>query len=96
MKRTCHAMRLGDEARAQARRRLQSVRGHVDGVLRMLDDDSAYCVDVLTQLKAVSGALEKVSALILQSHLRAHVVTASERGDADAMVSELMEVLKYR
>ena len=62
----------------------------------MLEDDSVYCVDALKQIKAVHGALEKVSGLVMRSHLKDHVVTAKERGDADEIVDELMEVLKYR
>lgn len=82
--------------REDARRRLLSVKGHVEGILRMLEDDHVYCVDVLKQVKAVDGALGKVSTLILQSHLKHHVVTAHERGDEDRIVGELMELLKYR
>ena len=95
---TCCAggLRLDPEVREDARRRLLSVRGHVEGVLRMLEDDKVYCVDVLKQLKAVAGALDKVGNLVLQSHLKHHVVTAHERGDEDQIVQELMELLKYR
>jgi len=89
-------LRLDPAVRADARRRLLSVRGHVEGILRMLEDDTVYCVDVLKQVKAVDGALDKVGALILQSHLRRHVVTAHERGDEDRIVDELLELLKYR
>ena len=62
----------------------------------MLEDDSIYCVDILKQIKAVDGALDKVGELVLKSHLRDHVVTAHERGDVGEIVEELMEVLKYR
>lgn len=62
----------------------------------MLEDESVYCVDVLKQIKAVNGALDKVGELILKSHLEHHVVTAHERGDMSQIVDELMEVLKYR
>jgi DNA-binding FrmR family transcriptional regulator len=89
-------LRLDPEVREDARRRLLSVRGHVEGILRMLEDDTVYCVDVLKQVKAVDGALDKVGALILQSHLRRHVVTAHERGDEERIVGELLELLKYR
>ena len=64
--------------------------------MRMLEDESTYCVDALKQIKAVTGALDKVGALVLQSHLKDHVVTAAQRGDVDQIVAELMEVLKYR
>jgi len=91
-----HGLKLDATARTDARRRLLSVKGHVEGILRMLDDEKVYCVDVLKQMKAVEGALAKVGSLVLQSHLRNHVVTAHERGDEDRIVDELMEILKYR
>ena len=97
MKRSrCHGLRLDPGTRGDTQRRLLSIKGHVEGVLRMLQDEKVYCVDVLKQIKAVNGALDKVGALVLRSHLRDHVVTAHERGDTDEIVDELMEVLKYR
>lgn len=92
----CCELRLDPAVRESARRRLLSVKGHVEGVLRMLENDSVYCVDVLKQLKAVDGALNKIGDLVLRSHLENHVVTAQERGDEGRVVEELMEILKYR
>lgn len=91
-----HSLHLASTTREDARRRLLSIKGHVEGILRMLEDESVYCVDILKQVKAVDGALDKVGDLVLRSHLKDHVVTARERGDADERVDELMEVLKYR
>ena len=92
----CHGLRLDPPVREDARRRLLSVKGNVEGSLRMLENGQVYCVDVLKQIKAVDGALNKIGDLILKSHLRSHVVTAHERGDEDRVVDELMEILKYR
>lgn len=92
----CHGLHLDPRTRDDARRRLLSIKGHVEGILRMLEDETVYCVDALKQIKAVNGALDKVGELVLRSHLHDHVVTAQERGDADEIVAELMEVLKYR
>ena len=91
-----HGLRLDPQAREDAGRRLLSIKGHVDGILRMLGDETVYCVDVLKQIKAVNGALDKVGNIVLRSHLEDHVVTAHERGDTAQIVEELMEVLKYR
>ena len=91
-----HGLRLDPEAREDARRRLLSIKGHVEGILRMLEDDTVYCVDALKQIKAVNGALDKVGGIVLRSHLQDHVVTAHQRGDTAQIVDELMEVLKYR
>jgi CsoR family transcriptional regulator, copper-sensing transcriptional repressor len=91
-----HCLHLDQETRLEAARRLKSARGHLEGILRMLDDPSVYCVDILKQLSAVQGALSKTSEKVLQSHIRDHVVTAAQRGDTDKIVEELMEALKYR
>jgi DNA-binding FrmR family transcriptional regulator len=93
----CHqGLQLDTEVRKDAQRRLASVKGHVEGVLRMLEDEKVYCVDVLKQIKAIDGALGKVGGLILRSHLANHVVTSHARGDEGQIVEELMEILKYR
>jgi DNA-binding FrmR family transcriptional regulator len=91
-----NGLRLDPTVRENARRRLLSVKGHVEGILRMLEDETVYCGDVLKQIKAVDGALDKIGNLVLQSHLKHHVVTAHERGDEDRILDELMEILKYR
>ena len=87
---------LDPAVRDDARSRLRSIRGHVEGILRMLERDDVYCVDALKQIKAVNGALAKTGDMILRCHLKHHVVTAHERGDDEAIVAELMDILKYR
>lgn len=89
-------LHLNPEVRVDVVRRLKSSRGHLDGIVRMLEDPGVYCVDVLNQVKAVQGALARVNEAVLRSHIRDHVITASQRGDADQIVEELMTALKYR
>ena len=92
----CHGLKLDEKVRVGVRNRLLSVKGHVEGIMNMLEKESIYCVDVLKQIKAVAGALDKVGEVVLRSHLKDHVVTAAQRGDVDQIVDELTEVLKYR
>lgn len=89
-------LHLNDETRADAQLRLKSAKGHLEGILRMLEKPETYCVDVLKQIKAVQGALSKVNQAVLKAHIRDHVATASQRGDTEAIVDELMEALKYQ
>lgn len=89
-------LHLDDDTRRDAVRRLKGARGHLEGVLRMLDDPNVYCVDVMKQLSAVQGAISKVNEKVLRSHIRDHVSTAILRGDTEQIVDELMEALKYR
>ncbi|MEM6428958.1 MAG: metal-sensitive transcriptional regulator [Deinococcota bacterium] len=88
-------LHLDDNVRQDASLRLKSAKGHLEGILRMLDDPNIYCVDVLKQIKAVQGALNKVGDKVLRAHIRDHVATAAQRGDTEQITDELMEALKY-
>lgn len=87
---------MPEDARKRARRRLSIARGHLDSIVRMLDDPEVYCVDVLRQIKAVQGALSGAGDVVLRGHLEAHVATSAGRGDSVEMVEEVMEALRYR
>ncbi len=89
-------LHLDPETRKDAVLRLKSAKGHLEGILRMLGDESVYCVDVMKQLSAVQGALTKVNDKVLRAHVRDHVSTAILRGDTEHIVDELMEALKYK
>jgi len=86
---------MPEDSRKRASRRLAIARGHVESIIRMLDDPEIYCMDVLRQIKAVQGALSGAGEVVLRGHLEAHVSTAHERGDANELIEELMEALKY-
>lgn len=87
---------MPESARKVVARRLAIAKGHLQSILHALEKHDAYCVDVLRQIKAVQGALEKAGQITLESHLRVHVVTAAERGDTETIVEELMDALRYR
>jgi DNA-binding FrmR family transcriptional regulator len=74
--------------------RLKTARGHLDGVVRMVEAD-AYCPDVMKQLSAVQGMLESTSRVVLRTHLETCVATAMREGRTAEIVDELMETLKY-
>ncbi|HUZ84275.1 MAG TPA: metal-sensitive transcriptional regulator, partial [Gaiellales bacterium] len=66
--------------------RLHRIEGQVRGIERMLAEDR-YCIDVLTQLAAVTTALDAVGVKILDDHVRHCVAQALASGDeADAQV----------
>lgn len=69
--------------------RLRSARGHLDGVARMVEEDR-YCIDILHQLSAVQGALDRVRRDILEAHLRGCVPEAVGEGRIDDVVEELL------
>lgn len=74
--------------------RLKTSRGHLDGIIRMVEED-AYCPDVMKQLSAVQGSLERASRIVLRNHLETCVAAAMAAGRTDEIVDELMEALRY-
>jgi DNA-binding FrmR family transcriptional regulator len=64
-------------------KRLRRIEGQVRGLQRMVDED-VYCVDVLTQVSAVSRALQAVALGLLEDHLGHCVTEAVERGGPEA------------
>jgi DNA-binding FrmR family transcriptional regulator len=64
-------------------KRLRRIEGQVRGVARMIEDDK-YCIDVLTQISAVSSALQSVALGLLDEHLAHCVSNAVASGGEDA------------
>jgi DNA-binding FrmR family transcriptional regulator len=85
---------MKQEHKKSALNRLKTVRGHVDAVISMVEDDR-YCPDVMKQVSALQGSLEKVNRIILQNHIETCVLTAVEEGRTEQIVDELMESLRY-
>jgi DNA-binding FrmR family transcriptional regulator len=70
-------------------KRLRRIEGQVRGLQRMVDEDT-YCIDILTQVSAVTKALEAVALELLDGHLGHCVRQAIADGgvEADAMLAE--------
>ena len=77
-------------------RRLARIEGQVRGLQRMIDEDK-YCIDVLTQVNAVSAALKGLAVGLLDEHVRHCVREAAVVGDgqsADEMVTEATRAIE--
>ncbi len=73
--------------------RLKKIEGQVRGLQRMVEEDR-YCVDILNQVAAVEAALNRVGLMLLEGHVKGCMAAAVRRGEGDAAVAELMEVLR--
>ncbi len=88
------AVPLPTERKTDVVRRLKTARGHMDGVLGMIEDD-ASCIDLLMQIHAIRSALNQVSHLIVQHHLDDCFMELVRSGDEKTAVAELMSTLEY-
>ena len=82
---------MEERVRKQAVRRLNYIGGHVAGIKKMTEADR-YCVDILKQSYAVRKALEKVEAIILESHLKTCVVDGMNAGNGQQLIDELLDL----
>ena len=64
-------------------KRLRRIEGQVRGVQRMIDEDT-YCIDVLTQISAITRALQAVSIGLMEDHLSHCVSEAVMAGGTEA------------
>ena len=70
-------------------RRLRRIEGQVRGLQRLIEQDT-YCIDVLTQISAVTKSLQSVGLGLLDEHLRHCVRDAVSEADdhGDAKIDE--------
>jgi DNA-binding FrmR family transcriptional regulator len=73
-------------------KRLHRIEGQVRGLERMVEEDR-YCIDVLTQISAVTTALESLALRILDDHVEHCVADALSSGDEEAAKEKSRELL---
>src|SRR5690606_21406623 len=59
--------------------RLKRIEGQARGISRMVDEEQ-YCIDILTQISAVTSALQSVAVGLLDDHLKHCVLDAARAG----------------
>jgi CsoR family transcriptional regulator, copper-sensing transcriptional repressor len=77
-------------------KRLHRIEGQVRGIERMIEDDR-YCIDVLTQISAVSTALESLALEILDDHVNHCVsgaIASGNKKEAAVKTEELLAAVR--
>ena len=73
--------------------RLHRIEGQVRGIEKMVEDER-YCIDILTQIGAVSTALETVAQRLLEQHANHCVAGALASGSRDEAEEKTRELLQ--
>lgn len=76
--------------------RLRRIEGQIRGVQKMIEE-KRYCVDILTQLTSIVGAIKSVEENILERHLKGCVHQSFTKGSKDdkaRKIDEVVDVLK--
>jgi CsoR family transcriptional regulator, copper-sensing transcriptional repressor len=72
--------------------RLSRIEGHIRGIKTMVQQDSP-CPDVLLQIAAVRGALDKVARIVLDEHLTECIARAAQEGNMEVELEQLKAAL---
>jgi DNA-binding FrmR family transcriptional regulator len=73
--------------------RMRKIEGQARGIQRMIEEER-YCIDVVQQLTALSSAVDEVSLMILESHIKGCVASAILEQQGEARIKELMQTLR--
>ena len=73
-------------------KRLHRIEGQVRGIEKMIENDR-YCIDILTQISAVSTALDSLAFRILDDHVKHCVAGALASGDEAKAQTKAEELL---
>jgi DNA-binding FrmR family transcriptional regulator len=87
-----HAHVHSDESLRQIINRLSRIEGHIRGIKTMVQE-SRPCPEVLVQIAAVRGAIDRVARIILDEHLEECIARAAKEGDIVGEIAELKAAL---
>lgn len=72
--------------------RLKRIEGQIRGIARMVEQDKG-CIDILTQVTAAKGALNKAGSLIIKKYCKECLNVASST-ESDTALKDLMDILE--
>jgi len=83
------------ETQKQALHRLKIIAGQIHGLEKQIIDDH-YCMDVLDLSMSIQKALRSLDALVIEGHLRTHVIEQMTGGEMERAVDELVRLYKVQ
>lgn len=83
------------ESQRQALRRMKIIAGQVAALEKQIEEDR-YCMDVLDLSHSIQKALRSLDALVIDGHLRTHVVEMMKGGEQDKAIAELQRLYRVQ
>jgi len=78
------------EDKTQYLQRMKRIEGQARGIARMIDEEQ-YCIDILTQISALTRAIQGVATGLLDDHLKHCVLDAAKSGNDDEALAKIEE-----
>ncbi|WP_319417042.1 metal-sensitive transcriptional regulator [Marispirochaeta aestuarii] len=86
---------MNQKQKEDVQRRLGKIEGQIRGISKMVETDR-YCMDILSQVRAVVSAIRKVEDLVMDQHLHTCVADSMRHGDEadqNEKIAEIMDML---
>ncbi len=83
------------ETRSQALRRLKIISGQVQALQKQIED-GRYCMEVLDLSLSIQKALRSLDGVVIEGHLRTHVVQQMTGGEEERAIKELVKLYKVQ
>lgn len=94
----CHGMESLHPDHSPILPKLNRAEGQMRGIQQMIKE-RRYCVDILTQLRAVSSAIRSIETDVFETHAKSCIQNAmlsNDKKEAETKIRELVELLKKR
>lgn len=85
-------MDLNNNVKSKSRKRINIIKGQLDGLLKMIEEDK-YCIDLLNQSLAIQNSIKSLDSLIFEKHLNTHV-TQQFLDEKEKAVEELVKLFR--
>ena len=85
-----------EKVKKQLINRLKTLKGHVSGIEKMIDNDKP-CEDILFQISAIKSSIYKISDMIMQDYAKECILSRGEENkiDADKLEEVIDSLIKY-
>ena len=84
---------INKTVKQESLKRLNKIRGQVEGLMRMIDDEK-YCIDIVNQSNAIRRAVEQVALLVMKRHIESCVADSmNSKEAAKQKINELIEAV---
>ena len=85
---------MNQKQKNEAEKRLNKIEGQIRGIKKMVSGDR-YCIDILTQTRAIISAIKKVENLIMHQHLHtcvANSMKSNNENEKNEKIEEIMDM----
>ena len=86
-----------EDIKKRALHRTSILEGQLRGVAKMIENEE-YCMDIITQSRAIQRSLESLNKLLLENHLRTHVAHMFDEGgeQREQAIEELLKAFDFQ